>query len=408
MENYDYPIPEGVHAIPESELDLRADSKVDFDLLQPKPVSGVKNIWSYWHSGYENLHPYSKRTIRVWYRRFSKKGWHVRVLNSAPGSPLNLDRYLDVQDPKTFPKAFREGTLEGNYAAQHTSDLIRFPLLLQHGGVYADMGVIQIGDLDTLWSQTIGNPASPYEVLSYNGGGSASHMLMNYFLCALPNNPYFLRCQKLLIALWDADGGKTSTTDMHASPLLKGVPLLGGGFTIAEDDGTIISDEDCQKLLSDYIIQGQAIAAVMGLLDEEDGWNGPQYVKDHVFAIDFMSGAQLVNEFTAWNGFRAYEVMSLRLPAPGETETPDQAQARTIVEECLKRSFAFKLAQGFILKVYKATLGSLWRDNEGSDDVPGTYGHWLRYGTVHWCPDELPKPVQFELLEPSRRGRLLG
>lgn len=145
----------------------------------------------------------------------------------------------------------------------------------------------------------------------------------------------------------------------------------------------------------------------MGLVDEGDGWDGPRYVKEHVYGIDFMEGSQLINELTAWNGPRQFELMSLKLPAEGEEESPDQKEAREIVEKCLTRSFGFKLATGFILKVMGDTLSSLWRKHEGSDDVPGTYAHWLRYGMAYWNQDELPPAVEFELSEPYKRGSLL-
>jgi len=145
----------------------------------------------------------------------------------------------------------------------------------------------------------------------------------------------------------------------------------------------------------------------MGLVDEEDGWDGPKYVAEHVFAIHYMEGSQLINELTAWNGPEAFRLMSLSLPKEGETETEDQAKAREIVEECLRRSFGFKLAHGLILRVMGDTLGSLWRKHEGSDVVEGTYADWLRYGTVHWCQDGLPKALQFEAVEPFKVGPLL-
>ncbi|KAF2444912.1 hypothetical protein P171DRAFT_431698 [Karstenula rhodostoma CBS 690.94] len=70
-------------------------------------------------------------------------------------------------------------------------------------------------------------------------------------------------------------------------------------------------------------------------------------------------------------------------------------------------SFGFKLAHGLIIRVLGDTLGSLWRANDGSDDVPGTYAHWLRYGTIHWCPDKLPQRQEWKVEEPIKRGPLL-
>ncbi|RYP41905.1 hypothetical protein DL768_010425 [Monosporascus sp. mg162] len=342
------------------------------------------------------MHPYAKRNVRAWHRRFSKTGWTVRVVDRLPGSPLNVANFLDVSDPDTFPRAFQEGTITGGYALQHTSDLVRWPLLLKYGGVYADVGMMQIGDLDRMWSETVGNPSSRFEILSYNIGGVEARSLTNYFLAAGRNNPMFERCHRLLLALWAADGGKDSTEGMHMSALLKGVPLQGESF----GDGT-------RRELSDYIIQAQAMAMVMGLVDEEDGWDGPRYVAEHIYAIDYMEGSQLVNEFTAWDGRKAFELLSLNIPKTGKSESAAQKQARKIVEGCLQRSFGFKLAHGLVVKVLGDTLGSLWRKNDGSDDVPGTYAHWLRHGIVYWNQDSLPQALQFQVIQPFKRGPLL-
>ena len=374
----DYPIPNGLHAIPAELLDLRPDSEVDHDLVKPKPVSGEKNVWFFWHQGFTHMHDYTKRNIRAWHRRLSRLGWTIRVLDRQASSPLDVANFLDTTDTRTFPQAFIDGTIGGDYAPQHTSDLVRWPLLLKYGGVYADVGLIQIGDLDRLWNQTIGDPLSRYRVLSYNMGGVEGRALTNYFLASGRDNPFFERCHHLLLELWAADGGKVNTEGMHASPLLRGAPLLLDGdesLTIKED-GKITPPAEVTKMLSDYIIQGQVITMVMGLIDEEGGWNGPKYVAEHIYAIEFMEGSQLINEFTAWNGRKAFELMSLPLLKEGEVESEDQKEARKIVDSCLQRSFGFKLAHGLIIRVHGDTLGSLWRKHVGSDNVPGTYALW--------------------------------
>lgn len=404
----DYPIPDGVHAIPDHLLDLRSDAEIDHALMNPKPISCEKNVWFFWHSGFENMHPYTKRNIRAWHRRFSKHGWTIRVLDRAPSSQLNVANFLDINDPETFPRSFVDGTIGGDYAPQHTSDLVRWPLLLKYGGVYADVGLMQIGDLDRLWEATVGDPASPFEILSYNAGGVEVRDLTNYFLASRRNNPLFARCHRLLLALWAADGGKSSTEGMHTSPLLKGTPLMMANSSISfEENGRYYGPEEVSKMLSDYIVQGQAMTMVCGLVDEEDGWNGPEYVAKYVYAIEYMVGSQLINEFTNWDGKRAFELMSLSLPKEGEAESADQREARQIVQACLQKSFGFKLAHGLILRVLGDTLGSLWRKHEGSDDVPGTYAHWLRYGIAYWNQNELPARLEFQVIEPFKRGPLL-
>lgn len=257
-----------------------------------------------------------------------------------------------------------------------------------------------IGDLDRLWNATLGNSDAPWEVISYTAASSEAPDLQNYFLAARPHNPLFARCHALFLALWAEDGGRTSTDGMHRSRLLAGLPLRGS-------DGENNFSPEVQVALSDYIIQGQAMRMVMGTVDADDGWDGPKYVAEHVYAIEFMEGSQLINEMTAWNGRRAFEVMSLSMPKDGEIEDADQRLAREIVEACLAKSFAFKLAHGLILAVLGDTLGSLWRAHEGSDDVPGTYAHWMRYGMIRWAPDDLSLPVKLKEIMPYKRGPLL-
>ena len=302
-----------------------------------------------------------------------------------------------------FPRAFADGTICGDYAAQHTSDLVRWPLLLKYGGVYADVGLIQIGDLDRLWRETVGDPSSRFKVISYDAGGVGIVGLTNYFLGCGRDNPLFERCHRLLLELWD---GKMSTEGMHKSVLLKGVPLMKA-IAENEEGKKRMGEEELSRALTDYIIQGQVMSMVMGLVDEEDGWDGPEYVAQHVYAIEFMVGSQLINDMTAWNGRKAFDLMSLSLPKLGEVENEEQKEARNIVEACLQKSFGFKLAHGLILKVLGDTLGSLWRKYEGSDDVKGTFAHWLRYGSLYWNQDCIPPTVKFKVVEPFKRGPLL-
>ncbi|KIM42552.1 hypothetical protein M413DRAFT_444269 [Hebeloma cylindrosporum] len=226
---------------------------------------------------------------------------------------------------------------------------------------------------------------------------------MNYFLASGRNNPLLLRSHQLLLALWAADEGKTSIDGMHRSPLLKGVPLMRWIIT-TENQGSTLGESTS---LTDYIIQSHAMSLVMGLVDEEDDWNGPKYVAEHVYGIECAVGSQLIYNMTGWDGKRAFDLMSLSLPKEGEVAITEQEQAKELVEACLQKSFGLKLAHGLVRKVLGETLGLLWRKNVGSDDVPGTYAHWLRHGMVYWNPDEMPPALEFKVIDPFKRGPLL-
>lgn len=404
-EDCTYPVPAGVHIIPDELLDLRPDDEIDQELQQLRPVAGVKNVWFFWHSGFQSMHPYAQRNVRAWHRRFSKQGWVVRVMNRVPGDALNIANFIDINDPGTVPQAFTDDTISGTYAKQHTSDLVRWPLLLRHGGVYADAGMMQIGDMDRLWNETIGNPQSPIEVIGYNCDVDTIYDLANYCMCCGPGNALFERCHRLLLKLWE---GRTSTDGLHKSPLLVDVPPMKESNNLSfEEDGKVYGPVEVHAMLSDYIIQGHAMRLVAGLVDDENGWDGPAYMSEHVYAIEYMVHSQLINQLTAWNGPRQFELMSLPLPKDGEPESDDQKEARNIVEQCLGTSFGFKLAHGLIIRVLGSTLGSLWREHEGADVVPHTYAHWLRHGIAYWDQDNLPPRQMLKKIKPYKRGRLL-
>ncbi|GAB7328458.1 hypothetical protein MBLNU13_g00416t2 [Cladosporium sp. NU13] len=170
------------------------------------------------------------------------------------------------------------------------------------------------------------------------------------------------------------------------------------------ENGRTYSTEEASALLTDYIIQVQALTKAMSTMDPQDEWDGPEYVAKHVYAIEFMVGAQLINDLTSWDGSLAFNLMSLPVPRDEETESDEQKTARGIVESCLSRSFGFKLATGLILRVMGDTLSSLWRRNIGSDNVPNTYAHWLRYGTEHWNQNEVPPSIEWKPRQPIMVG----
>jgi len=319
---------------------------------------------------------------------------------------LNVANFLDISDPGAFPRAFLEGTIGGDYAPQHTSDLVRLPLLLKYGGVYADVGLMQIGDLNRLWRETVGNPNSRFEIIAYSVSGVEGRFLMNYFFASGRNNPLFERCHTFFLELWTENGGRTSTEGMHSSPVLKGIPLVGGSLTIKEE-GKEIGAEKSNRIWTDYAVQMQVMSLVMRLVDEEGGWDGPKYVAEHVYGIDSLVGSMLINDVTEWDEKKAFDPMSLSLPKDGEAESAEQKQAREIVEGCLQKSFGVKLAHGLVLRVFGETLRLLWRKHEGSDDVPGTYAHWLKHGMMYWNPDGMPPALNFKVIEPSTKGPLL-
>ncbi|KAF2762231.1 capsule polysaccharide biosynthesis protein [Pseudovirgaria hyperparasitica] len=396
-----YTMPAGLHAIPLTQLDLRPDSEIDEHLLNPPQVSSEKNVWFYWHAGYGNLYPYAKRNIRTWHRRLAPLGWTVRVVDvcESPRGAGHISNFLDTSDRSLFPHAFYKDTIDGEFRGQLTSDLTRFPLLLVHGGIYADVSYLQIGDVDALWNTTVMNPNYPLTSCVTTSVGPTNR----------PGNLFLERCNQLLLELWASDGGRTNSHGLLRHPLMREAPELrlpkGPGLEIMDGMGKF---EELREKLSDYGIQMLVMSLVIGLVDPETNWDGPGYAHKQMFAMDFSEDTALIEIMTGFDGPKAFRLMSLPLPKEGESESPDQVEARTLVENVLRRSFAVKMAHGPFQNIIGKTLGILWKENTGSDDVLGTYAHWLRHGMLYWTQDTLPTAPDYGLRKPFKTGPLLG
>lgn len=398
-------VPLNYEIAPVAALNPNSSAPIPPPLFFPlRPTPGSKTIWAFWHSGLSNLPPYLLRNILAWYSRFTPLGWTIYVLDNVPGSTLNVSNYIDTSTATVVPAAFTNGTLDGNYAAQHTSDLIRYPLLLKYGGVYLDVGILQSGDLDWLWSEHITNPLSPYDFAGFTMGDAPEINIVNFALMCGPNNPLVKRAHRILLKLWE---GKTNTSGMHSHPLVKHVPLLRVPQEVVVDDegqGKMVMNDE---VMTDYAIQIQAMGAAQCWLDEGDKWDGPKYVREKAWLWSMMDGAFAHEQMTGWSGQKQFDLLSMPLPTPGEAESADQQLAREIVEKLVGESWCLKLGHGFSAKLFGAdTLGMLWRKNDGSDAKEGTYAGWLRWAEVS-CRQRRPmEPLEGLVYEPTMVGSL--
>ncbi|EDU45442.1 capsule polysaccharide biosynthesis protein [Pyrenophora tritici-repentis] len=360
------------------------------------PTPGSKSIFAFWHAGLGALPPCSIRNVVNWHRRFSPLGWTIYVLDTVPGSPLNVSNFIDTSSPSVVPEAFTNGTVKGTYAAQHTSDLIRFPLLLKYGGIYLDVGVLQFGDLDWLWTEHIANPASPYDLAGFTMWDPPEGIsIANFFFMCGADNPLVRRSHHLLLKVWE---GRTDTTGAHQHPLVNHVPLIP------------VPEQMVNKAaLTDYAIQIQCMGAAQRWKDDDDSWDGPKYVREHCWLYNMVTSAFSHELATDWSGPRQWELLQQKLPQSGEEETKDQALARSIVENTVANTWCLKLGHGFLAELFGSdSLGMLWRKREGSDCEDGTYAGWLRWAEVNLKQDHPPKPLDVPVYEPTMKAKFLA
>ena len=76
---------------------------------------------------------------------------------------------------------------------------------------------------------------------------------------------------------------------MNGSVLLKGVPQMGDFLRISWREEYWEGEEEYWNRggeeVVDYVIQTQTIAMVMGRVDNEDGWNGPENTAKHMYTM---------------------------------------------------------------------------------------------------------------------------
>ena len=80
------------------------------------------------------MKPWRHRNMISWVRRHDRS-WQVRLLDYIPGSPRHIKRFLG---PDLLPEVLTMGKMDFNSrnAPEHISDMIRLPLLFEHGGVW--------------------------------------------------------------------------------------------------------------------------------------------------------------------------------------------------------------------------------------------------------------------------------
>ncbi|PSN75403.1 hypothetical protein BS50DRAFT_568065 [Corynespora cassiicola Philippines] len=385
--------------------DPSAGDKLPPALTHPHaPTRGSKHIFAFWDSGLESLPPYLKRNILSWYKRYSPLGWTIYVLDNITDSPRNVSNFLDTTSRSVVPLAFTQRDVNGTYSAQHTSDLIRYPLLLRYGGVYLDVGILQFGDLDWIWTQHIANPSSPYDFAGFTMGDAPELSIVNFSFMAAADNPLVERAHRILLKMWE---GKSSTAGMHGHPLVAHVPLLRVPQEVEVDDEASGKMKIDDERMTDYAIQIQAMGAAQRWVDDEEGWDGPKYVREKAWLLSMLDGAFVHEQMTSWSGQKQFDLLSMDLPAPGDEETAEQALARKVVEGVVGKSWCLKLSHGISAKLFGGdTLGMLWRKYDGSDNVDGTYGGWLRWAQVNRTRETPPEPMRIPVYEPTMRGRI--
>ncbi|CCF36262.1 capsule polysaccharide biosynthesis protein [Colletotrichum higginsianum] len=365
--------PSGTLRIPSSQLDTRSDEDIIALLTAPtKPDGDEKNLWAYWHTGFNAMPPWSKRNVVHWARLLGPS-WNVRVLDGVPGSPSNASCFVP---PEMLPEAMRKGSMSGPYVATHSADFVRLPLLYLYGGCWLDVGAILVRSIDDIWSLLV-DPETPYEFAAFTYETRPGEMsIINTWMMARKDCDLIRRWHETFLYIW---GNATSCEGLSRHPLLRHLKPYG-----APTDKIIMNEKHEEvtksRAIMDYGAQVHCLERLRDLVDKEDGWNGRDWIERKAFLLPALKEMWYYQERTGFMGYKQFELLTTRYDAPEE----QRKDAETFVNDMLANTLLMKFCHG-LKNAMASSLADIWDDpqHHDTDCAPETFAEYLRWGTIN-------------------------
>lgn len=363
--------------LPRSHTDERTDDEILDALSRPPPVTSQKNVWAWWDSGLMNMRPWCQKNVIDWVRLLGPQ-WTVRVLDTVQDSLSNWRNFLN---PESLPECFRNGTLHGPHAKTLGSDMARLPCLVEHGGVYMDVGIMLFMDLDSLCWRQMEDPSSSYEVtLPLVDPTLASGTVGNFFIAAPKGSRLLERWMRIFLAAWE---DRTECTGMSRQPL----------FSHLVKEGNMSQNlRDSPDYALDYFSHLLSWDRLRLLQDPTDGFNGPNYCRNHVLLLGYNECASAAM-LTENDGTRQFKLLSTRYDQ--DMASPEFQEAQRFCDHMLSSTAMFKLYH--FREHDMATLAEIWDrpENAGADRKSGSFAEYLRQNSVRFAQSRKITPIKF-------------
>jgi hypothetical protein len=392
------PSPKNVTPVSKDKLDTRSDNEIAHQLRTfSPPTESEKNVWGYWHTGFDSMPPWTQRNVINWVRRFGSS-WTVRVVDSVPGSPNNISRFVENS---FFPDAFNVNRLTGSYAGVHSADLVRLPLLYLYGGIWMDVGTLLIRSLDDIWG-LLKDPETPYEMAAMTIPLRRDEAIMtNSFLASVRHNPFIHRWHRLFFTIWEHS---SDCVGAHAHPLLSHLRPYSAPGSEANEPSIPSSDKE----MSDYLAHMLCAERVRDLVDTDDGFDGRAFYEHKIFLLPILREGCYLQRQTGWDGPLQLRLLQTSLNILENEREDEFNRARDLVHDLLQNTTLIKLGHG-PKGVTTPWLADLWdkpryRD---ADHAPGTFAAYLRKMSLEFNQTRKLNPLDVSVSEKLWHAGLL-
>ncbi|KAK4948752.1 hypothetical protein LTR10_012757 [Elasticomyces elasticus] len=352
-------------------LDKRSEEEAFASLDKHAPVTSEKNIWAFWDKGAQAMPDWCKRNIVDWFR-LCGPSWTIRILNAIPDSP---NYALNFVSADLLPRSFVDGTMTGPCVGPHSADFLRGACLWTHGGVYMDVGIILIRNLDRICWNQLADPESPYQVAAPIMYATT---MANHFVASRKGEPFIKHWHDLFVFLWK---------DRQNHEGIIGNPLVAFALqnTFQESQAADYHWEFKvePQVVFEYIGQVLSWMRLCMLEDTGNGFSGVDYWQKHVLLFDALQEDWGAEATVGFAGQSLFDALATKLTAPKDSE--EYKTAYKLVWRLLTKSSMQKITHGKNLTT-TSSVGVLWEEkgNENKDHEPGTFAQLLRYGCVHF------------------------
>jgi hypothetical protein len=150
---------------------------------------------------------------------------------------------------------------------------------------------------------------------------------------------------------------------------------------------------------TDYLAHFVALKWLRKLIDPNDGFDGPEYYREHILFAKAMEETFHVQPKTKRSGPRQFTYLATRRLGKNNEQldgyNKNQREAQAFVHDALTNSSTMKLSHGY--PGGKDFLPDLWDlpENENAGCESGTYAEYLRWGSVHL--DQTKKLISYRI-----------